>query len=176
MALITRQSVADAVNANVRNRVSWTYSSSNLPTRWEGYDQTDQNNGNFGPNPGYMGAENVSGGIINANTLCTNVRDWIYNNISQVRNIRIIHRNRGYNSNINGDQTFKAVTSAGFRQGISLSTGNLGIAVGQNIASSVNWGSAYNAWANVTNNLAFTITNTIQVNPPWGDHGSRVRR
>lgn len=173
MAEITRQSAVDGFNGNVRNRVGWNYSSSNVPGRWSGYDQSDQNNGNFGPNPGYMGAGNVSGGIITANTFATNVRDWIYNNLSQVRNIQIIHRNRGENANINGDNWYKAVCNTGFRQGVGLDANTLGIGVGRNIGG-INWANAFNVWNSLSGNRAFTITNTRY--QQYGDHGSRVRR
>lgn len=178
--IITRQSAADAFNSNVRNRVSWSYSYSNPPQPWGGYS-SGVNRSNFGSNPGYMSAGNITGGIITASTFANNVRQWIASNLSQVRYIRIIHRNTGDNSNINGDSTYVAVCSGRYIQGISLTQSDMDISKGEIISKNgINWNNAYDAWYRVRNNVAFTITNTIHVqhvqHTSHSDHGNRVRR
>lgn len=177
---ITRQSAADAFNSNVKSRVTWTYTYSNPPVPWSGYT-SGVDRSKFGNPPSNMTENNITSGIITASTFVSNVSTWIANNLSQIRYIRIIHRNTGDNTNINGDETYTAVLSSSYKQNVSLSTSGMGIAAGQVITSSgINWNSAYNAWVNVRNNVAFTITNTIHVShsnySDYHDHGSRVRR
>lgn len=178
--IITKQSAADAFNSNVKAKVTWNYSYSNPPTPWSGYT-SGVNINDFGNPPTNMAANNITDGVITASTFVTNVQQWIANNLSQIRYIRIIHRNTGDNTNINGDSTYTAVLSTNYRQSVSLTPTEMGIVSGQLIAQNgINWANAYNKWVALRSNVAFTITNTIHVNhvnySNHGDHGSRVRR
>lgn len=177
---ITKQSAADAFNSDVKNKVTWTYSYSNPPAPWSGYTN-GVTKSKFGSPPSNMSDNDINGTDIIASTFVDDVRNWIANNLSQIRYIRIIHRNTGDNTNINGDNTYTAVCSTNYKQTVSLTQSEMGIATGQIIAAGgINWTAAYNAWTKVRNNTAFTITNTIHVqhvqHSSHSDHGSRVRR
>lgn len=178
--VITKQSAADAFNANVKNKVTWTYSYNKLPAPWSGYT-SGVTKSKFGNPPSNMSGSAINGTEITASTFVNDVRNWIANNLSQIRYIRIIHKNTGDNQTVNGDTTYTAVTSANYKQSVSLTQSDMGIAAGQIIAANaINWTSAYNSWTKIRGNIAFTITNTIHVqhssHSNHSDHSSRVRR
>lgn len=167
--LITRSSVASDFNSSVPNRISYKYYSGNLPVPGDKYTGATPNI--FSSGLSYMGAGDISSGIISARSLMNEVTNFIYNNYSSIRNIHVIWRNTGNNSNINSEETTRACLNSGYRTNIP--TVNLGISSGQNIRTP-NWGSAYNTWSSATSGIAYTITYTTHV--AHGSHGSRVRR
>lgn len=167
--LITRSSVTSDFNSSVPNRISYKYHSGNLPVPGDKYEGATPNI--FSSGLSYMGAGNVSAGLISARTLMNDITNFIYYNYSNIRNIHIIWRNTGINSNINREETTRACLNSGYRTNIP--TVNLGISSGQNIRTP-NWGSAYNTWSSATSGIAYTITYTTHV--AHGSHGSRVRR
>lgn len=167
--LITRSSVTSDFNSSVPNRISYKYHSGNLPVPGDKYEGTTPNI--FSSGLSYMGAGNVSAGLISARTLMNDITNFIYYNYSNIRNIHIIWCNTGNNSNINREETTRACLNSGYRTNIP--TVNLGISSGQNIRTP-NWGRAYNTWSSATSGIAYTITYTTHV--AHGSHGSRVRR
>lgn len=167
--LITRSSVISDFNSSVPNRISYKYHSGNLPVPGDNYEGATPNI--FSSGLSYMGAGNVSAGLISARTLMNDITNFIYYNYSNIRNIHIIWRNTGNDSNINREETTRACLNSGYRTNIP--TVNLGISSGQNIRTP-NWGSAYNTWSSATSGIAYTITYTTHV--AHGSHGSRVRR
>lgn len=169
MGLITRSSAANGFNSSVPNRISYKYYSGNVPTPGNNYSGTTPNI--FSSGLSYMGASDISSGIISARSLMSDVTDFIYYNYSSIRNIHIIWRNTGNNSNINKEETARAYLTSGYRTGIP--TVNLGISSGQYIRTP-SWSNAYSAWSSATSGIAYTITYTTHV--AHGSHGSRVRR
>lgn len=167
--LITRSSVTSDFNSSVPNRISYKYHSGNLPVPGDNYEGATPNI--FSSGLSYMGAGDISSGIISARSLMNEVTNFIYNNYSSIRNIHIIWRNTGNNSNINREETARACLNSGYQTNIP--TVNLGISSGQNIRTP-NWDSAYNTWSSATSGIAYTITYTTHVS--HGSHGSRVRR
>lgn len=167
--LITRSSATSDFNSSVPNRISYKYHSGYLPVPGDGYGGTTPNI--FSSGLSYMGADNVSAGLISAYTLMNDITNFIYYNYSNIRNIHIIWRNTGNDSNINREETTRACLNSGYRTNIP--TVNLGISSGQNIRTP-DWGSAYNTWSSATSGIAYTITYTTHVS--HGSHGSRVRR
>lgn len=167
--LITRGSVASDFNSSVPNRISYKYHSGNLPVPGDTYEGVIPNI--FSSGLSYMGAGDISSGIISAGSLMNEVTNFIYNNYSSIRNIHVIWRNTGNDSNINREETTRACLNSWYRTNIP--TVNLGISSGQNIRTP-NWGSAYNTWSSATSGIAYTITYTTHV--AHGSHGSRVRR
>lgn len=179
MSLITKQSSADAVNNNVRSKVTWSYDYNNLPPVWSGYSSGITRN-YFDYAPKVMNDNEIGGDLVIATAFVDSVRNWIYNELSRIRNVRVIHRNTGENTNINGDSTYVCATDPQFRQAVTLSNAELGCNTGSPIDDNINWAAAYNAWTRVRGNIAFTVTNTIHAqhssHSSHGSHGSRVRR
>lgn len=167
--LITRSSVTSDFNSSVPNRISYKYHSGNLPVPGDNYGGATPNI--FSSGLSYMGAGDISSGIISARSLMNEVTNFIYNNYSSIRNIHVIWRNTGNDSNINREETTRACLNSGYRTNIP--TVNLGISSGQNIRTP-NWGSAYNTWSSATGGIAYTITYTTHV--AHSSHGSRLRR
>ena len=62
--LITRSSAANDFNSSVPNRISYKYHSGNVPAPGANYGGTTPNI--FSNGLSYMGANNISGGIISA--------------------------------------------------------------------------------------------------------------
>lgn len=167
--LITRGSVMSDFNSSVPNRISYKYYSGNLPVPGDNYEGTTPNI--FSSGLSYMGASDISSGIISAWRLMNEVTTFIYIHYSSIRNIHVIWRNTGNDSNINREEITRAYLNSGYRTNIP--TVNLGISSGQNIRTP-NWSSAYNTWSSATSGIAYTITYTTHVS--HGSHGSRVRR
>lgn len=167
--LITRSSAASDFNSSVPNRISYKYYSGNLPTPGDKYEGATPSI--FSSGLSYMGASDISSGLISASSLMSDVTNFIYYNYSSIRYIHIIWRNTGKNSNINKEETARAYLNSGYRTGIP--TVSLGISSGQNIRTP-SWSSAYSTWSSATSGIAYTITYTTHV--AHGSHGSRVRR
>lgn len=167
--LITLSSVASDFNSSVADRISYKYYSGNLPVPGDNYGGATPDI--FSSGFYYMDEGDVSDGLISAHTLMNDITDFIYYYYSSIRNIHIIWRNTGNNSNINREETARAHLTSKYR--VNIPTVNLGISSGLNIRAP-NWSRAYNTWSSATSGIAYTITYTTHVS--HGSHGSRVRR
>lgn len=169
---ITKQSVADDYNANVRNRITYTYSASNVPKIPSGYSRGDIYPERFGSSFPAIGSGDVaSSSTITATDVVNNLIAFTKNYFSQIRNINIVCRNEGDNSNINSTTTARALLTTSYTQ--SIPTVNIGAAAGQ-IISTPSYSAIYDVWSTASRNKAFDVV--FYRHASHHSHGSRLRR
>ena len=176
--IVTKASVANDFNNNVRNQISYNYDYYNPPTAPGGY--TNWNTAvHFKGGLPAMSAGNVSVNVnqVTASRLAEDVRVFIQNNYSSIRTIRIVLRCQEYFNNVlqrtYDDKSWyaKGNLNSGFNQNIS----NINLGTNQNaIISTPVWNNAWKAWNAVTNNVGAEFVFQRHVN--YGNHSSRIRR
>lgn len=179
--IVTKASVANDFNNNVRNRISYNYDYYNPPTAPGGYTN-------------WTTAVHFKGGLLamsandvhdvsDSNKQVTNwrlvedVRAFIQNNYSSIRTIRIVLRCQEYFNNVlqrtYDDNSWYAKGNLNSRYNQNIANINLG--TNQNaIISTPVWNNAWNAWNAVTNNVGAEFVFMRHVN--YGNHSSRIRR
>lgn len=169
--LITRASIVNDFNSIVRSGISYTYSSSHLPSPDSGFTG-DTYPERFSSGIQTMSVSDIGNSRpINASTLVSDIQSFVRNYYSQIRKITIVHRNTGENTNVVKTTTGIARLTGSYTQSVP----SLSIGVGTNTFIRVpNYNNILSTWRSISNNNAFTITYYHYVS--HSSHGSRVRR
>ena len=167
--IIEKSTVASEFNTNVTNKITYTYHSGNPPVRPGNAGGTTPDI--FSNGLASMNAGDIGGSIITAADLVEDIRLFIYNNFSSIRNISVVHRYTGNSSAIISETTARAFLNDDYK--VTIPTINLGISAGT-VITTPTWSNAYSVWKSATDAVAYTITYTTHTS--HSSHGSRFRR